>query len=198
MTQIAISIQNEADYPADPARLRAAAQAVLAHQQITVGALTIVIADDAAVAALNQQFRGIDAPTDVLSFPADAPPVPLPDEPPYLGDLVIAHPYTAAQAAAAGHDLHESLALLVVHGTLHLLGYDHGDDAQRAAMWAAQAAILRVLHIDPAIVPDLELDDSAAEDSDTAAGGAALPESLERSVNRSRQSANGSGGAHDH
>src|ERR1700694_2470942 len=69
-------------------------------------ALTVVIGDDERVRALNRQFRGVDAPTDILSFPADAPPAPLDDadaEPPYLGDLIIAYPYTVHQANELGH-----------------------------------------------------------------------------------------------
>jgi probable rRNA maturation factor len=119
-------------------------------------ALTVVIAQDDAVAALNRQFRGVDAPTDVLSFPADAPPVIVEGEPRYLGDLVIAFPYAAAQAAREGHRLIDSLSLLVVHGTLHLLGYDHDTLAARAGMWEAQNAALLALGLSPDLVPPLE------------------------------------------
>ena len=78
------------------------------------------------------------------------------DEAPYLGDLVIAYPYASAQATGLGHPLADSLALLVVHGTLHLLGYDHDTTESRAAMWAAQARALTTLNISPEIVPSLE------------------------------------------
>lgn len=152
-----IDVQNDDAYPADAARLAAAAAAVLsAHGAPPDAALTAVLTSDEAVAALNAQYRGIDAPTDVLSFPAAAPPVSIPDEPPYLGDLVIAYPYTAAQAQALGHRLDDSLALLVVHGTLHLLGYDHDSADNRAVMWAAQARALDALNISTEIVPALE------------------------------------------
>jgi probable rRNA maturation factor len=105
---------------------------------------------------VNRQFRGIDAPTDVLSFPADEPPIEIDDEPPYLGDLIIAYPYASEQAARQGHTLSDSLSLLVVHGTLHLLGYDHDTPEHRAEMWAAQDAALTALGISTAIVPALE------------------------------------------
>ncbi len=152
-----IDVQNDEAYPADAARLAAAAAAALSvHGAPADAALTVVLTSDEAVAALNAQYRGVDAPTDVLSFPAGAPPVSIPDEPPYLGDLVIAYPYAAAQAQALGHRLDDSLALLVVHGTLHLLGCDHDSADSRAAMWAAQARALDALKISTEIVPALE------------------------------------------
>jgi probable rRNA maturation factor len=80
----------------------------------------------------------------------------LPDEPVYLGDLVIAYPYAQAQAQREGHDMMHSLLLLVVHGTLHLLGYDHDTVSNRAAMWAAQDRVLAALGVPLAIVPSLE------------------------------------------
>lgn len=153
----AVDVQNEGGYALNVDRLQHAAETVLARQGAEPDtAMSVVMTSDEAVAALNRQHRNIDAPTDVLSFPADEPPIELPDEPPYLGDLVIAYPYTSAQAASEGHDLDDSLALLVVHGTLHLLGFDHDTDTNRAVMWAAQAEVLAALHISPEIVPVLE------------------------------------------
>lgn len=150
-----VQIQNAAGFVCDETRLRAAAITVLTQQNAVPNCdLTIVITDDKTVAVLNRQYRGIDAPTDVLSFPADPPPVNT--EPPYLGDLMIAYPYAAAQAAREGHDLSDSLALLVVHGTLHLLGYDHDTPENRARMWADQETAIRALRISPAIIPALE------------------------------------------
>lgn len=152
-----IELQNDAGYALDAERLRHAAQTTLQQQNAPSGAsLTIVITDDEAVAALNRQFRGIDAPTDVLSFPAGQMPVYAANSATYLGDLVIAYPYAVAQAQRERHDRDESLALLVVHGALHLLGFDHDTPDQRAVMWAAQAAVLEVLGISPEIVPALE------------------------------------------
>jgi probable rRNA maturation factor len=154
----AIEISNEAEYPVDQQRLESAIRAVLAAytDAPSDSSLTVVFTDNDAVAALNRQFREIDAPTDVLSFPADPPPVEIPDEPVYLGDLVIAFPYASAQASREGHDLQDSLALLVIHGTLHLLGYDHDTVENRAEMWKAQENALRELGISPEIVPALE------------------------------------------
>lgn len=152
-----IDIQNQGDYPLNEPRLQAAAATVLMQQNAEPeSGLTVVVADDAFVAGLNYQFRQIDAPTDVLSFPADEPLVDEEGEPPYLGDLIIAYPYASAQATSAGHVLDDSLALLVVHGTLHLLGFDHDTPENRATMWAAQAAALAALNIPLHYVPALE------------------------------------------
>jgi probable rRNA maturation factor len=155
----AIHIHNERGYPLDESRLRQAVAAVLDMHELEADCgLSLSIEDDEAVQALNRQHRHTDAPTDVLSFPFEDD---LPEEMaamrgPYWGDLVIAYPYVAAQAARLGHDLGDSLALLAVHGTLHLLGYDHDSPASRAEMWEAQAEALASLGIDLALVPTLE------------------------------------------
>ena len=152
-----IDIQNDTNYDIDVARLQAASQQVLKQHNVDSDtALSIVFVDNAYIQNVNRQFRGIDAPTDVLSFPADEPPVEIDDEPPYLGDLIIAYPYASEQAAREGHALSDSLSLLVVHGTLHLLGYDHDTPEHRAEMWAAQDTALTALGISTAIVPALE------------------------------------------
>ncbi|MBL8161098.1 MAG: rRNA maturation RNase YbeY [Anaerolineae bacterium] len=152
-----IEVINDLEYAIDESHLVDAASAVLdQHDTDAESGLSIVFVDDAGMQKMNLQFRGIDAPTDVLSFPADAPPVDLPDVPPYLGDLLIAYPYATAQAAREGHALRDSLALLVVHGTLHLLGYDHDTPENKAEMWAAQEDALKSLGISAAIVPPLE------------------------------------------
>lgn len=153
-----IDVQNDARYPVDTDRLRAAAEVVLV-QESAVGdsAMTIVLTDDATVAALNRQYRDVDMPTDVLSFPADQPE--LPGEGLYLGDLVIAVPYAMAQADHAGHDHMASFALLVVHGTLHLMGYNHDTPERRHVMWAAQDRALETLGLPNTLVPALEQED---------------------------------------
>jgi probable rRNA maturation factor len=152
-----VGLQNDNEYALDEHWLRRAAEAVLTQQRAQPeSTLTIVVTDNESVAVFNRQYRGVDAPTDVLSFPADEPPVEIPDEPPYLGDLIIAYPYAAAQAEREHHALGDSLALLVVHGTLHLLGYDHDTSENRAAMWEAQATALDGLGVSRDIVPSLE------------------------------------------
>src|SRR5258708_6539708 len=111
-------------------------------------ALTVVISDDKHIQDLNKQFRNVDAPTDVLSFPADPLPEAIENEEAYLGDLIIAYPYTAHEAAESGHRLDDELVLLVIHGTLHLLGYDHDNEANQDKMWAEQANALAAAKVD--------------------------------------------------
>jgi len=121
--------------------LRGAASQVLRHTAVEPGAeLTIVLTDDEEVHALNRQFLGVDSPTDVLAFPLSE--VDPDSQAVYLGDVVISFPRAQAQALAGGHSLEAELQLLVVHGVLHLVGYDHADPGGKAAMWAAQAQIL--------------------------------------------------------
>jgi probable rRNA maturation factor len=102
--------------------------------------LTVVLTDDAQVQELNRQFRDVDAPTDVLSFPAGEVDPDTGNL--YLGDLIISIPRAQAQASAEDHPLEDELRLLVVHGVLHLLGHDHADEQEKAAMWAVQTEIL--------------------------------------------------------
>lgn len=105
--------------------------------------LSLVIADDAHLHELNRQFLGIDAPTDVLAFPVDEADPETGER--YLGDVVISYPRAEAQARAGGHSLQAEMQLLAVHGVLHLLGYDHGDEAEKTSMWRMQASILQAI-----------------------------------------------------
>jgi probable rRNA maturation factor len=124
--------------------LRAAAVATLAQERPRGRAeLTLAVTGDTAVRALNRRFRGVDATTDVLAFPAGAESAP--DLADYLGDVAVSYPQAARQALAAGHATLAELQLLVVHGVLHLLGYDHATAAGRRRMWAAQRRALRTL-----------------------------------------------------
>jgi len=129
----------------DPAFFENAAEGALAFARLEQAAeLTVVLTDDAQVHELNLQYRQVDAPTDVLSFPAGETD---PDSGNlYLGDIVISIPRARAQAEAEGHSLEAELRLLVVHGVLHLLGYDHADEQEKKAMWAAQTEILSQLN----------------------------------------------------
>lgn len=128
---------------------RQAALAVLAHEEVTGhGELSVVITDDEEVHTLNRRFRGVDASTDVLAFGAGnqtTPFVTAPDAPLLLGDVIISCPRAQEQAAEAGHPLSAEIQLLVVHGVLHLLGYDHAEPKEKALMWERQEAILRTL-----------------------------------------------------
>jgi len=105
--------------------------------------LTIVIGDDAQLHELNRQFLGVDAPTDVLSFPSDGTDPDSGER--YIGDILISYPRAVAQAASAGHTVQDELQLLVVHGVLHLLGFDHALPAEKKRMWEIQAQVLASL-----------------------------------------------------
>ncbi len=144
MSVYVVDIQDEygvADFPTG--RVIDAIHNVLVRHEVEEGtAVTAVITDDEHVRSLNAEFRGVDAPTDILSFPADPLPEEIEGEAPYLGDLIIAYPYTLHEAAEAGHDIADELVLLVIHGTLHLLGYDHDNEEHQDAMWAEQAEAL--------------------------------------------------------
>ena len=126
--------------------LVAAARTTLAQQGSQAGELTVLLTDDARMAVLNQTHRKTTGPTDVLSFPTgDSPSIP--DLPHYFGDIAISLARARAQAAAGGHSIQEELQLLVVHGTLHLLGHDHAETRQKSRMWAAQGEILEALGV---------------------------------------------------
>jgi probable rRNA maturation factor len=105
--------------------------------------ITIVLTDDRQLHELNHDFLDVDSPTDVLSFPS------LETDPEtnelYLGDILISIPRAKQQAESAGHPLEAEVQLLVVHGTLHLLGYDHATDEEKSVMWNEQAKVLERL-----------------------------------------------------
>jgi len=101
--------------------------------------LVIRIVDEPESRALNRQYRGIDKPTNVLSFPFEAPPH-VPSK--HIGDLVICAPVVEREAAEQGKALDAHWAHMVVHGVLHLLGYDHQTDADAETMEGLEIAIL--------------------------------------------------------
>jgi len=108
-----------------------------------------VFVDDAYIQGLNQQYRGIDAPTDVLSF-AMQEGEPFPEEGELiLGDVVISLETARRQASEYGHSLAREVAYLAVHGVLHLLGYDHGGEDDRRVMRNKEEEILARLNLSP-------------------------------------------------
>ncbi len=120
----------------------------------------LVIGDDAMLKDLNHKYRGLDEVTDVLSFstehgghwegdgesPGPSPDISdflmMPEEPHHLGEVIISLPQAKRQALDAQRSLDRELAHLVVHGTLHLLGYDHVEDAESAAMRSREQEIM--------------------------------------------------------
>lgn len=142
-----ISIDNQMDFQ-DAVLLERAALLTLETAaslgpEILDGDITIVLTDDRQLHELNLDYLGVDAPTDVLSFPASETDPETGAA--YLGDIILSIPRAAAQAQAAGHPVEAEAQLLVVHGTLHLLGYDHSTDEEKAVMWAEQAKVLERL-----------------------------------------------------
>jgi probable rRNA maturation factor len=105
--------------------------------------LSVVVVSLDEMTSLNEKYRGKSGPTDVLSFPCDDPcAVVEPGEPIAIGDVIVAPEVAEAQAAEYGHTVEEELNLLVVHGVLHLLGYDHEADDEAAAMQEREQVIL--------------------------------------------------------
>ncbi len=149
-----INIDNQQDF-LESALLQRAARLTLDLESAPVDAdITIVLTDDAQLHELNKEFLGVDAPTDVLSFPASE------SDPetgtPYLGDILISIPRATQQAQAAGHSVEAEVQLLVVHGTLHLMGHDHAEAEEKARMWNAQAEVMSRLGLSYVKIQDTE------------------------------------------
>ena len=139
-------INIKSDFPFPKELLERAARAALEHQasrESLDSELTIVLTNDARLKELNRDYLGIDAPTDVLSFPASETDPETGAR--YIGDILISLTRAQSQATAAGHPLESEVQLLVVHGVLHLLGHDHAEAQEKARMWQAQTEILAQL-----------------------------------------------------
>ncbi len=106
--------------------------------------VSLLFCDDARIRELNRQFRGLDKPTNVLSFPG---PEPL-ETALFLGDIAIAHETVAREAKEQGKTLEQHCRHLIVHGFLHLLGYDHEDDGEAEAMEAMEIRVLGRLGVE--------------------------------------------------
>lgn len=128
------------------AALRTAVTVTLRHEKHKPPAeVTLLLTDDDQLRTLNKEYRGIDAPTDVLSFAMGDSMPGMEEDEAYLGDIIISLPTAERQAKQGGHSLKAELQLLTVHGTLHLLGYDHEEPEEKDRMWWAQASILAQL-----------------------------------------------------
>lgn len=123
--------------------IRRAATAALATTD-EPGDISLLLADDAAIRKLNAEFRKLDKPTNVLSFPAPEMPG---EGSSALGDIALAYETCAREAAEEEKPLAHHLSHLVVHGVLHLLGYDHEDDAEADEMEALETEVLASLGI---------------------------------------------------
>jgi probable rRNA maturation factor len=107
--------------------------------------LSIRISDNQTLQELNSQYLGIDAPTDVLSFPVAFEDPETGAQ--YYGDIIVSFQKAAAHADSGGHAVLDEIKLLIVHGVLHLLGYDHAAEEEKQEMWAAQDKLLAALNI---------------------------------------------------
>ena len=159
---------------ADPEEIcRRAAKAALARLPLPPwlarAEVSVLLADDATVRRLNATWRGQDRATNVLSFPTfqripEAAPRHLPEGPVPLGDVVLALETVRAEAETAGRSLADHASHLVVHGCLHLVGYDHQDGADAALMESLERAALEGLGIADPYADDVEGSASAAGD----------------------------------
>ncbi|MBE6101310.1 MAG: rRNA maturation RNase YbeY [Selenomonas ruminantium] len=114
------------------------------------GEVSVTLTNNAYIHTLNKEYRGIDRPTDVLSFALNESEEPeMVDGPEVnvLGDLIISVERAEEQAADYGHSLRREVAFLTVHGMLHLLGYDHMEDEEREEMEAEQRFVMEKLGI---------------------------------------------------
>ncbi len=162
---VAGAVSDEGEEPL-PERSRIQKAVELACRQVSFPhkpQLCIRFSDDAAVQALNHQWRDKDAVTDVLSFPMhDSGDFPADES---LGDIIIAVPFTRAEAAKLELPVPDHMLHLIVHATLHLLGYDHVDDGDAKIMHQHERAVMRALDLhDP--YPDEEGGEESDEEGD--------------------------------
>ena len=163
--RITVEVHDEQELPVDPSELCRVALGALADLRLGGANLDVTLVDRDRMAELNAEHMGSDGPTDVLAFPLDGPdlldqPVGLRDAgeerepthawapptdagPVHLGDVVVCPSVAEAQARAGGTRLPDELALLVVHGVLHVLGHDHADPDERDRMFSLTDDLLR-------------------------------------------------------
>ena len=135
-------------------RAIAEAARTLAAPRTNGAEVAVALGDDASVRELNRRWRGLDTPTNVLSFPAAARTG---GASPHLGDIAIAYETTAREAEAEGKPFAHHLAHLAVHGFLHLLGYDHESEPEAERMEGLERLILKRLGVpDPYLTQETE------------------------------------------
>jgi len=158
--QITIKIERGLKFPFSRWWLTAICRTVLDEEKIIQPVeIECVITDDTTIQRLNKQFRNINEPTDVLSFAfkdtyTDAQGASFPevtDGPEILGQIIVSFPMSVTQAAAHRHGVDQELKLLVVHGMLHLLGYDHQDPAEERKMKQREKHVIKLLGEKPGL-----------------------------------------------
>jgi probable rRNA maturation factor len=140
---IFLNMKIQPDFP--EGLMQKAAVTTLELSGTTEADMTIVLTGDEEIRILNRDFLGSDSPTDVLAFPSEETDPEIGHR--YLGDVIISLPRAAEQARVRGHGVDGEVQLLVVHGVLHLLGHDHGEEEEKACMWQMQAKILDQLGV---------------------------------------------------
>lgn len=144
---MSVDFSNDCDREVDESDLTALAVFVMEQLRIDADAeLSIVCVTPEAIAVLHEEYLDEPGPTDVMSFPMDElrpgePGQPRPTG--ILGDVVLCPQFAQVQALAAGHGLHHELRILLTHGILHLLGFDHAEPAEEAAMFALQRSLVQ-------------------------------------------------------
>jgi len=153
---MSVEIANESGIDVDESLLAGLARHVLDDMRVhPLAELSVLLVDEPAMTELHLRWMGEDGPTDVLAFPMDELRLPQPGSAhgdhgstdpdaaqTLLGDVVICPQVASAQAAEADHDMQDEIDLLCTHGILHLLGYDHGEPEEHAAMFGLQDRLL--------------------------------------------------------
>lgn len=137
--EVEVSVGEGVTPPVDPARVEAAVRHVLRAEEVEAAEISIALVDDDTIAGLNEEYLDHDGPTDVISFALNEA-----GEPP-LGDVYVGVDQALRQAAEFGATPADEVLRLAVHGTLHVLGYDHPDGAERTGseMFTRQEELLR-------------------------------------------------------
>jgi probable rRNA maturation factor len=148
MGKIAIASPQE-QVRIDERLMREVARTVLNGENAADAQISLAFVDNATIRQLNQRFLGHDEPTDVLSFPLNEPKARR-----QAGEVVIGAEVAQSQAEARGHDVHAELALYVIHGLLHLCGYDDKEAEHAAAMRARERHYLRALRFPDIAEPE--------------------------------------------
>jgi probable rRNA maturation factor len=149
LEEIEIFVEEEFRGVVDGGGVKKIVRQVLKAEEVNVPyEVGLVFTDSKTVRKLNRDYRGIDEPTDVLAFymlpqkGVDSSFTLPPDGVTRLGEVIISYPQAVAQAKDQGHSLQRELALLVIHGILHLLGYDHEQSAEGKKMRAREKELL--------------------------------------------------------
>jgi probable rRNA maturation factor len=145
VNMLTIEVADEEQAPLDHSRLRQAAQQILHDADIQAGEISIAIVDDARMHALNRQYLQHDYPTDVLSFVLDHDA----KSGSLDGQIIVSRDYAARESPRYGWTTDDELLLYVIHGCLHLVGYDDTTEVAKQAMREAEARYLQAFGLTP-------------------------------------------------